>query len=248
MIIINPNDMYDTKDVIDHFDQYTEEGTWAQNIDLFSNTDLISGEKVENYIRSNLPLMDELKIASLNPIGISMDDLSSEEHRYDYSLSQDDRSKLIKLIINRRMSDHDFLTNYINRLRDKGMTYLAILQYLSSNDGKNDVDTYWVGFLNTLDISYDGTKILGSDLLRLMKAYINTKLYMEDKIKTINDLSTYQKYQKRKGVSKFPNASVIQTINELPGMKKDDPTSMTMTENQYQSAINSREIDYSLVA
>ena len=90
-----------------------------------------------------------------------------------------------------RNADYRYFSIYTSRLKDKGLTYLALLQFIANNSQVQQGNPHWESLLTELDINYDGASMLGSDVRRVLSALFNSQSALANKLAIANDLSTY---------------------------------------------------------
>lgn len=251
---LDDNAMYDINDFIRNFHHLGKGLTFDETIDFFIKKDIIPKDKVMEFVRENPQEMGEMKFMIFEDFLINNIDIkvfnSSKEDLDIYAKNYREKypekyQRALERIIENREINYNYFDESIKRLKEKAITYLSLIQFIGNNTEEQKEQYYWQNLLRELDINFDGTKIMGEDIKRLLKALFNCQTCLEEQIKISNDLETYKGSYLRAygliaaklGSSEFyPSSNILEAYNDIPISISFDGTSLKMSKRQYEEA------------
>ena len=228
-------------------------------------SDILSKETIEYFLANPLVTFEEL-FGSEYESFCKARQMSEEEKltkveenmlRFK-SLSQEQQAEEVESIYSdkNRNADYHYFSTYVSRLKDKGLTYLALLQFIANNSQAQQGNQHWESLLTELDINYDGTTMLGIDIKRVLSALFNSQNTLLSKLAIANDLSTYHSEYLQTNISRtearynekhdncvvYPSNNILCTLRERVDIEKPDDTSIAMSERQLKEELGIRKL------
>ena len=273
---IDSDAMHDINDIIANFKHFGFGLSFQEEIDFFNEAGIISRDRVDAYIKSNIEKIQEIYLKTgldmiVEDVEKSQKEKQSKEYKRKFTISnlkkllkndevkedwdaqvkqkireqqEQDSSKISVLtdkVIETRDVDYNYFSEYVSRLKQKGLTYLSIFQFVGNNNQPQLDNQYWENLLSKLDITVNGTSMYGEDIKRILVALFNSQIEITKKMNVGNDVKTYEspylsEYARigaKYGSNEmYPDDDIISKLGAMDFPEMIDCTSIAMSKRQ----------------